>query len=278
VFVNRAIRLLLERGWRQRDVALALGLSKSTVSRKAVRMGLRTRSRRSGYDWAAINAYHHAGHTLRDCQREFGLSNGAIDAAIIRGDLHARPQSGRRRGISAEVERLMGKGLSQAEVARCLGKSKSAISYHAKRLGLGSNAAAGRRYDWVQIQAYYDDGHSIRDIQEKFGCARKSVMDAVARGVFVTRPNAMPLEAVFVKGVPRDRGHLKARLHKAGLLPDCCERCGLAQWRGGLIALQLHHKNGDRHDHRRENLELLCPNCHSQTENWGGRNVRRKAA
>jgi hypothetical protein len=41
--------------------------------------------------------------------------------------------------------------------------------------------------------------------------------------------------------------------------------------------MALHHINGDRFDNRVENLELLCPNCHSQTDTFGGRNSRRLA-
>lgn len=41
---------------------------------------------------------------------------------------------------------------------------------------------------------------------------------------------------------------------------------------GKPIVLELHHKNGNTHDHRLENLEILCPNCHSQTDNWKFKN------
>jgi RNA polymerase subunit RPABC4/transcription elongation factor Spt4 len=55
---------------------------------------------------------------------------------------------------------------------------------------------------------------------------------------------------------------------------DRCEVCGLRDWRGRPITLALHQVNGVGDDNRLENLAILCPNCHSQTENFGGRNVR----
>jgi 5-methylcytosine-specific restriction endonuclease McrA len=42
--------------------------------------------------------------------------------------------------------------------------------------------------------------------------------------------------------------------------------------------MALHHINGDRLDNRLENLELLCPNCHSQTDTYSGRNGHRRPA
>jgi 5-methylcytosine-specific restriction endonuclease McrA len=53
---------------------------------------------------------------------------------------------------------------------------------------------------------------------------------------------------------------------------DCCNHCGLSEWRGKPIALEIEHKNGIHADNARENLEAICPNCHSQTDTWRGRN------
>lgn len=51
-----------------------------------------------------------------------------------------------------------------------------------------------------------------------------------------------------------------------------CECCKLTTWLNEPITLELHHKDGDKLNNDLDNLQLLCPNCHSLTENWRGRN------
>lgn len=57
-----------------------------------------------------------------------------------------------------------------------------------------------------------------------------------------------------------------------------CNRCGNNEWLGQPITFELEHKDGNRENNSRSNLEILCPNCHSMTETWCGRKngVRRK--
>ena len=62
---------------------------------------------------------------------------------------------------------------------------------------------------------------------------------------------------------------LKNRILKSGLIEYKCAICGNpGKWNEQLLSLQLDHINGDHTDNRIENLRLLCPNCHSQTETF----------
>jgi len=55
-----------------------------------------------------------------------------------------------------------------------------------------------------------------------------------------------------------------------------CEECGVVEWNGKPISLQLHHIDGNRKNNSLENLQILCPNCHTQTDNYGSKNANRK--
>jgi Bacterial regulatory proteins, luxR family/HNH endonuclease len=174
------------------------------------------------------------------------------------------------------VRALLEKGMSGAAIARELGISKSTVSYHKRRLGKPVDTRCNRRYDWDAVQRFYDSGHSITECQEHFGFARKTFMDAAARGAVTTRSRiAAPLALYLVVGRRTNRTHLKSRLLAEGLKENRCERRGLSEWRGKPLAVALHHANGNGLDNRIENLVMLCPNCHSQTENFSGRGRRR---
>lgn len=69
-------------------------------------------------------------------------------------------------------------------------------------------------------------------------------------------------------------GHLNKRLLREGIFSHICSSCGGTTWMGKEIPLELDHINGINNDHRLENLRLLCPNCHAQTDTYCGKNKK----
>lgn len=68
---------------------------------------------------------------------------------------------------------------------------------------------------------------------------------------------------------------LKKKLIEKDLIKEICSSCGLIPfWNGKDLKLQLEHINGIRNDNRIENLTFLCPNCHSQTDTFAGKNKK----
>jgi HNH endonuclease len=178
-------------------------------------------------------------------------------------------------GTRVLVGVMLKQGMSRAAVARTLGLSKLTVSYHARRLGEPVDERGARRYDWPEVQRYYDEGHSLRECIARFGFSRQTWHAAVQRGAIAPRAHPMPMDRLLVADTYRGRHNLKLRLVGEGLKQNRCEACGLTEWLGRPLSMALHHVNGDGRDNRLENLQLLCPNCHSQTDNFSGRGRRR---
>ncbi len=195
------------------------------------------------------------------------LLGAPIDISTVRSKVRTREA----------VAELLAQGLTRAETAKRLGLAKGTVSYHARRLGLPIDERGARRYDWDAVQRFYDEGHSVRECVATFGFCHETWQSARKRGAIVTRPQRTPAELMFAVGQLRNRGNIKRRLLAEGLHPAACATCGISEWRGEPLSLALHHINGDRLDNRAANLELLCPNCHSQTDNYSGRNGRSRA-
>jgi protein-arginine kinase activator protein McsA len=82
-------------------------------------------------------------------------------------------------------------------------------------------------------------------------------------GEYILNPNANTLR-------------VKEKLFEDGLKERKCEICNLTEWMGKIIPLELHHIDGNRYNHQITNLQILCSNCHSQTENHSGRALNKK--
>lgn len=86
------------------------------------------------------------------------------------------------------------------------------------------------------------------------------------------------LEEILVENSSYENTHgLKLRLIKEGLKTAECEMCSLSLWNNKPIPLELDHINGIRNDNRFDNLRILCPNCHAQTDTYCSRNKDNKS-
>jgi Zn finger protein HypA/HybF involved in hydrogenase expression len=130
---------------------------------------------------------------------------------------------------------------------------------------------------------------ALRKINEKYNIRMKfetfkkyaeefNVYKPNKPGVGITRKSSYKntLEEIFIMKKETSTSLLKDRLIKEGYKKCICEECKLTKWNGLDIPLELHHKDGDKTNNELSNLAILCPNCHSQTDNFRAKNIKRK--
>lgn len=126
----------------------------------------------------------------------------------------------------------------------------------------GAKAAAtlGIKYD------------TYRKYAIKYGCF---VTNQPGRGLTKDYSKAAtPVEEILEGQHPHFKtSGLKKKLYKKGLKQPECEICGLGPiWNGKPITHHLDHIDGNARNHSLDNLQILCPNCHSQTDTYAGKN------
>lgn len=93
------------------------------------------------------------------------------------------------------------------------------------------------------------------------------------KGMIKPKDYKQTLSEIFSSKKEYSTSKLKIRLINEGYKKCICEECNLTEWNGEPIPLELHHKDGDKTNNSFENLAILCPNCHSQTDNYCGKNT-----
>lgn len=71
--------------------------------------------------------------------------------------------------------------------------------------------------------------------------------------------------------------NIRLKLLREGVKQHQCERCGLTDWLGKPIPLELDHIDGNHSNNALSNLQVLCCNCHAQTPTWRGRKLKKPA-
>ena len=153
------------------------------------------------------------------------------------------------------------------------------------------------KYDWSKerIESVIADCDSLSQVLEKLNIPRAGNNTATLRkkleefnidyshftygakgkkGI----ENYVPVKEYLGTGKYIQTTKLKEKLIKEGLKKNECENpkcpCKNGYWLDNPISYQLHHINGKHDDNRLENLQILCPNCHSQTDNWGTKKLK----
>lgn len=153
----------------------------------------------------------------------------------------------------------LNRGLNNSEIAREAGVSDTTVRKWLRRYGLKKNPTR------------FDPTPKPRRTCKLCGNLVDRPANRYCRQC-LQKPESIQfqwLERTPYEEIKTDPRRKKKLLHERG---HRCESCGLTEWQGKPIKLEMHHVDGDADNNSRENLQLLCPNCHSQTPTFRSKN------
>jgi len=194
------------------------------------------------------------------------------------------------RNKGKEIRKMLSNGNSYGDITRKVGVAASTVAYHARQLGI-TKKPGGNRYNWPKIQNHIDNDKSYESCIKLFGITSSAMRYAIKYGLLNIPDEKLPArgnngiikkpmcEILVEDSAFSCNSKFKKRLVEEGVLNYHCynKSCMLHSmntmvWCGEPIVLHLDHINGIRNDNRKKNLRFLCPNCHSQTTTYCGRN------
>lgn len=136
-----------------------------------------------------------------------------------------------------------------------------------RRLGMAGNSGTTTRFRKFLSEKDIDFSHWTGELWSK----GKTCLDD--ERLRKTKDNSL----IFTENSNASSHYVRSLLLKHQIKEYKCQECGICDnWNNKPISLQMDHINGNRKDHRLENLRWLCPNCHSQTETFCSRNSSNK--
>ena len=157
------------------------------------------------------------------------------------------------------------KKLDMEQVAKVVNDTKSAAEA-CRQLGL-STAGSATRFRKFLDDKQIDYSHWTGQLWSK---GKTCLDDNRLR-------KTKDISEIFTENSNASSHYVRKLILKRELKQYACEECGITgEWNNKPINLQLDHINGNRKDHRLENLRWLCPNCHSQTDTFCARNSNKQ--
>lgn len=138
------------------------------------------------------------------------------------------------------IEKLISENQPKTEIARQLNCKIDTLNLYLKKMEIVYNGNMGGKGIKTQPRQYV------------------TAMEYIERGK----------QGQYVKS-----HKLRLKLIKDGIKKEKCEICGNHEWNGKTIPLELDHIDGDHYNNNLENLRIICPNCHAQTDTHAGKNV-----
>lgn len=196
-----------------------------------------------------------------------------------------------RDDIDREIHRLFLEEMSLRDIGDSVNLSYGAVRYRVKRMRI---TRKGNRPQWSKekLASTIAESSSFYEVVEKLGLSTQAGTNAyriknraleygydfshfVPR-ISVRKPTLSLEEILVENSTYTNTDRIRKRLIASGMKDSRCESCGASEWMEHKLPLELDHINGIKTDNRISNLKVLCPNCHSITPTWKGRNARRQ--